>query len=119
MEFFFVKAQFANQSAGDENVLGVLHGLLDKLGDAISTGDLNNVKDTLQADLVKLMGLIDKIPNEKSKEIFSKVIEDTRALIQKLSSGEANLDDVRAFAQNARDKMKERLAAKIQEVTSR
>lgn len=95
-----------------------MHGLLDKLGEAVSTGNLNNIKETLQHGLMVLMELFNKIASEKSKEVLSKVIEDTSALIQKLSSGEGSLDDVHAFIENGREKIKERLAAKIKEATS-
>lgn len=91
----------------------VLHGLLDNLGNSVATGDSKKVLETLKGGEGRIKELLGKIQNERIRDTLTKVQADISQLLKKLSSGEGNLDDVRAFINNSKDKLKQHLADKI------
>lgn len=82
---------------------------------SVANGDLRKVTETLKASEVRFKELTGKIQNANVREIVAKVQTDITQLLQKLGSGEGNLDDVRAFINSAKDKLKQRLTDRIKE----
>lgn len=91
----------------------VLHGLLDNLSGSVATGDSKKVLEILKGGEGRVKELIGKVQNEKIRDTLKKVQSDISQLVQKLTSGEGNLDDVRAFINNSKDKFKQHLADRI------
>lgn len=93
-------------------VPAILNKLLDKLYEAVVKGDLEATAEILRATPSQIEELLPKITSAKSRAIISKVIVDINELVERLSVNKANLDDVRAFVYNAREKLTQRLAEK-------
>lgn len=104
------------QTTGD-SVSSILYNLLEKLGENLSTGDLNKVTEFLKTSEARVTELLSKEPSEKVREALKKVQADVSQLVQKLSSGEASLDDVRVFLNNEKEKFKNRLTDRIKDLS--
>lgn len=94
-----------------------LQTLLDGLNTAINKGDMGAVHDTLEKGKNHLAELIPKIESQKSREVITVVKANLDELISKLSDNKANMDDVRAFLNDAKEKLKQRSADKLKEVS--
>lgn len=92
--------------------------MLEGLSTAVAKGDMGAVNDTLQKGNNHLAELIPKIESQKSREVIIVVKTDLDELISKLSDNKANMDDVRAFLTDAREKLKQRLADKMKEMSN-
>lgn len=95
-----------------------LQALLEGLNTAVVKGDMGAVHDTLQKGKSHLAELIPKIESQKSREVIAAVKTSLDELIGKLSNNQANMDDVRAFLTDATEKLKQRLADKMKEMSN-
>lgn len=85
------------------------------MSENLSTGDLNKVTEFLKTGEARVTELLSKEPNDKVREALKKVQADVGQLVQKLSSSEASLDDVRVFLNNEKEKLKNHFADRIKE----
>lgn len=95
----------------------IIHGLLQSLSTSLATGDSKIVIETLQAGENGLKEILPKVNTERARTKITMFINDVSELIKNLTSGQANLDDVRAFLNNAKDKVKQRLAERFKGFT--
>lgn len=95
-----------------------LQALLDDLNTAVAKGDMGVVHDTLEKGNNHLAELIPKIESQKSREVITVVKTNLDELISKLSDNKANMDDVHAFLTDAKEKLKQRLADKMKEMSN-
>lgn len=96
----------------------MLRSILDTLNTALAKGDIDTVRDTLQADADAVKEMLPKIINEKSREFCAKLIKTIGELIENLASNKANIQDVRTFANDLRKKLRQRLIDRFKENSS-
>lgn len=101
---------------GKNSVPSVLKGIIESIYVAMTTGDLDNVRDTLKNAEHQTRELLPKIRSKTSREIIMEEIIEVNKLIEKLATKEANLDDVRTYITDAKEKLKQQLAEHSQEM---
>lgn len=102
--------------AGAENIPEVLAGLLEGLETTLATGDTKRVIAYLKHGEARVKALLPKIHNNSLRDAIKKTLPKVADLIQKLTSGEANLSDVNKFVENIRERVTQRLVERIREI---
>ncbi|XP_055306405.1 uncharacterized protein LOC129570725 [Sitodiplosis mosellana] len=107
--FVAMTTVLADERPGSD-IATALQSLLDGLSTAVAKGDIGVVHETLQKGKNQLTELIPKVESQKSREVIKIVEIKLEELISKLSANKANMDDVRAFLNDAKVKLMQRLA---------
>lgn len=79
---------------------------------------MQTVRDTLQAVANTIKEMFPEIASEKSREFFAKVIKKIGELIERLTARKANLQEVRTFVSDLREKLRQRLIERLNEKSS-
>ncbi|XP_055306411.1 uncharacterized protein LOC129570731 [Sitodiplosis mosellana] len=119
LKVFFVVAFITTTSdivladTGGVNIGGVLYALLDTLNTALLTGDIKTIVDTLKAIADIIREALPKFASEKTREFFNKALDKIGELIENLPKCKTNLQEVRTFANEIKEKLRQRLIDRI------
>lgn len=92
-----------------------MKALIEQIYAAVSTGDLDNVINTLIDAQDQARELFKNIKSDKSREILKKQIVEIEKLVEQLNAKSADLDDVLTFIKNTKEIFNRRVAEQPKE----
>lgn len=92
-----------------------MRSLVETLNTALAKGDMETVRDTLQAVANTIREMLPKLASEKSREFFAKIITRIGELIGRITTRKANLQEVRTFTNDLKEKFKQRMIERLKE----
>lgn len=92
-----------------------MRSLVETLNTALAKGDMETVRDTLQAVANTIREMLPKLASEKSREFFVKIITRIGELIGRITTRKANLQEVHTFTNDLKEKFKQRMIERLKE----
>lgn len=90
-----------------------MRSLLDTLTEAVVKGDMDTIRDTLQAIAEQIIQMLSEMASDKARQVVEKIFKDFSKMRRKVSNNKANLNDIRTFANNTKETLKIQLGNKI------